>query len=820
MSLTPDNSQSDINVKKHRKKPSYFKTLPELIVSNPDGIPRISNSRFPTFDPKKKVKTVYELAGFDIYRPSKEKRSVSQAPTPTSTTFFGSNARPSAQRSASTTNVGPQQQQQQQSAQSASPHQSFTQPQQRSFSAQDLSRQNNTGAPNTSVSMNRGFNQSTNSLGLRIDAHTANRLPNALVSQPNSARSMTSLHSSSNGSDHRARSSSQPQQKQQYLPYPADTDTTERRAGFNGYANNTPALSPEVRRSQESSRIGSTQKAVDQEEEEEEEEWTAGKKDDSGLGKNFSAQDNLQKEANTAETPSGRDLKEDSVILNHSGLMGNETTDEDIAFTDKSQSQVQENEQGKPHLSISNTTTTTGSDEFDFESVPSSRVTSALTHGNPYLQYQQQPHTAPPIPQINILGTPTRDNEDRYSRGSELSQFSPIRNSTILSPMIGHTGQESPEHIANSQSQYPFGESPVKKNIHEQEVLDSESDSDINTGYDEEAECEISNNLFKEVENQLDNLSLTSPVGAKQQLSLDSWKKAAKLESMLDALDISQEVEDNEEKQHVIEPQLHQHDQSTKAVQINEQPTMPAMATPKFQITPDFDQMNPSTIFTPPIPDSASTSPLMKIQHHTLIRTNTTKHQKNQSLESSTVAPASPSLHSTNSSLAATEQQAAEAIPKNPPGEGPCRTCGLDIETKPIYSKSGELSGQWHRSCFHCTTCQKLFTREMPCFVHEDLPYCEQHYHEVNNSICKICNFGIIGECMEDDFGTRYHVDCLRCVRCEERILSGGYVCIDEKVYCEKCADDVQNLLRLNPQLQEDGKETKVERRRTRLFYV
>ncbi|CDR37011.1 CYFA0S01e06414g1_1 [Cyberlindnera fabianii] len=152
---------------------------------------------------------------------------------------------------------------------------------------------------------------------------------------------------------------------------------------------------------------------------------------------------------------------------------------------------------------------------------------------------------------------------------------------------------------------------------------------------------------------------------------------------------------------------------------------------------------------------------------------------------------------------------------KYPPGEGPCRKCGLEITTKPIYSKSGELSGQWHRPCFTCTLCDVQFNKNISCFVLNDEPYCEYHYHLTNNSLCRVCGNGIVGKCLENDAQDRYHVDCLKCTKCLGHIVS-DYLSIDGLVYCENCG--LEYAQRGNTV--HDGETPNIERRRTRLYFI
>lgn len=132
-------------------------------------------------------------------------------------------------------------------------------------------------------------------------------------------------------------------------------------------------------------------------------------------------------------------------------------------------------------------------------------------------------------------------------------------------------------------------------------------------------------------------------------------------------------------------------------------------------------------------------------------------------------------------------EEAPEPVPevKYPPGEGPCRLCGKDVLEKGVYSKrDNELSGQWHRNCFKCVKCSTKFNKRVPCYILNDLPYCQQHYHEENHSICQVCSKFIEGECLENDNNERFHIDCLRCFICKKIIENDYFIFNDEVPIC------------------------------------
>lgn len=112
-----------------------------------------------------------------------------------------------------------------------------------------------------------------------------------------------------------------------------------------------------------------------------------------------------------------------------------------------------------------------------------------------------------------------------------------------------------------------------------------------------------------------------------------------------------------------------------------------------------------------------------------------------------------------------------------PTGTGPCRVCGGAVETRSASGDrtrravhAAELHGQWHRGCFTCSDCAQPLSRSQPCYVHGDMPYCGQHYHARNGSLCAICHTGVEGECLENHKHERFHTECLRCYVCRQTI--------------------------------------------------
>lgn len=176
-----------------------------------------------------------------------------------------------------------------------------------------------------------------------------------------------------------------------------------------------------------------------------------------------------------------------------------------------------------------------------------------------------------------------------------------------------------------------------------------------------------------------------------------------------------------------------------------------------------------------------------------------------------------PRRLSSSSSLVEGSQPAEPPVPvfKYPPGEGPCRACGLEVTSRRIYSKkANELSGQWHRPCFKCIKCELTFSKKVVCYILDDEPYCQRHFHETNNSICRICQGFIEGKCLENDRDERFHVDCLKCFRC------GEFICEDYFLFNNElplCANHDIEALKLES-FGNMGQNNTVSKRRTRII--
>lgn len=107
-------------------------------------------------------------------------------------------------------------------------------------------------------------------------------------------------------------------------------------------------------------------------------------------------------------------------------------------------------------------------------------------------------------------------------------------------------------------------------------------------------------------------------------------------------------------------------------------------------------------------------------------------------------------------------QQHQERTTRRPTTKGNCRGCEVAIVGKSISSADGRLTGRYHKACFVCQDCRKPF-ESAEFYVHNNLPYCERHYHKLNQSLCPTCDRGIEGPCLETEWHERYHPSCFSC---------------------------------------------------------
>ncbi|KAL1960559.1 hypothetical protein VTO42DRAFT_7138 [Malbranchea cinnamomea] len=175
-----------------------------------------------------------------------------------------------------------------------------------------------------------------------------------------------------------------------------------------------------------------------------------------------------------------------------------------------------------------------------------------------------------------------------------------------------------------------------------------------------------------------------------------------------------------------------------------------------------------------------------------------TETPRDLKLDTQQALPATPTVPEPRSSE---QPQTAEPPPPRTPTKGPrprCRGCGEKITGKSVSSADGRLTGRYHKACFVCNVCRSPF-QTADFYILNDNPYCAQHYHQLNGSLCSACNTGIEGPCLQTEEPEtnvdnnssnpgackKYHPDCFKCRTCRV-ILRGDYFEWEGNVYCER----------------------------------
>ncbi|PVI01462.1 hypothetical protein DM02DRAFT_524891 [Periconia macrospinosa] len=154
--------------------------------------------------------------------------------------------------------------------------------------------------------------------------------------------------------------------------------------------------------------------------------------------------------------------------------------------------------------------------------------------------------------------------------------------------------------------------------------------------------------------------------------------------------------------------------------------------------------------------------------------------------------------------------------------KGKCRGCGEPILGKSVKDSSGRLSGRYHKECFVCHTCRDPFpTAEF--YVFENSPYCHQHYHTLNGSLCRTCNRGIEGQYLETDQRLKFHPRCFTCFTCRI-VLRDDYYELGRRNFCERhayAAMNQRNNMRGGPNGQNPNfNQQNLQKRRTRMMMM
>jgi uncharacterized CHY-type Zn-finger protein len=95
------------------------------------------------------------------------------------------------------------------------------------------------------------------------------------------------------------------------------------------------------------------------------------------------------------------------------------------------------------------------------------------------------------------------------------------------------------------------------------------------------------------------------------------------------------------------------------------------------------------------------------------------------------------------------------------------------------------LGKQWHPSCFVCAVCKAPLGGGS--FFHDKgRPYCQQHFHAQQGSLCGTCQEPISGRCI-NAAGKRFHPEHFVCAFCRAELAQGTFKESGGKPYCAGC---------------------------------
>ncbi|KAK6598102.1 Paxillin-like protein 1 [Botrytis cinerea] len=247
------------------------------------------------------------------------------------------------------------------------------------------------------------------------------------------------------------------------------------------------------------------------------------------------------------------------------------------------------------------------------------------------------------------------------------------------------------------------------------------------------------------------------------------------------------------------------------------QPSNPRMSDLMSEITSSMANISPHDIYPrpsdlEPVKEQEPYSPLSPAFQSPDYATNPVNR----------LSPAPPPLNGFQRSHTAPllDQNKPLPAPRRPAtSKGNCKSCTLPIKGKSVSSADGRLTGRYHKPCFVCTTCRAPFlTSEF--YVHDDAPYCEHHYHQLNNSMCSGCDRGIEGQYLESEKKEKFHPSCLNCADCK-RNLRHDYFEMGGKIYCERDAfRRAQESRKGGLGAGLNAETTRMERRTTRLMMM
>jgi len=90
------------------------------------------------------------------------------------------------------------------------------------------------------------------------------------------------------------------------------------------------------------------------------------------------------------------------------------------------------------------------------------------------------------------------------------------------------------------------------------------------------------------------------------------------------------------------------------------------------------------------------------------------------------------------------------------------------------------MDAKFHQECFGCTTCGCPLSETF--YIHEESPYCRDHFLDVSADRCRSCTKVIEQEFVFGINEWKYHVGCFKCEVCAKPLEQ--YFVKDDKAFC------------------------------------
>ncbi|ORY88847.1 hypothetical protein BCR35DRAFT_262950 [Leucosporidium creatinivorum] len=145
-----------------------------------------------------------------------------------------------------------------------------------------------------------------------------------------------------------------------------------------------------------------------------------------------------------------------------------------------------------------------------------------------------------------------------------------------------------------------------------------------------------------------------------------------------------------------------------------------------------------------------------------------------------------------------------------------CRRCRRKIEGGAVTSSDGKVAGKYHPKCFTCWECSASFAGS-EFYVFDQRPYCQQHWHALNGSLCANpkCGSPIEGPCVSlvgEENGD--HPEHFVCSTCSEPLPEHHFV-VNGLPYCERHAQGPPPTARPRKAGQQEPAAARARKRQT-----